>query len=162
MKNYLGMETLAKLNLKICKELESQLGNAPLEVPTVVYGVARGGIVPALFISHHFDIPLKIIHLSSYEGEKSCKIKVESPLPCISDLTGVENVIIADDIVDSGKTMKYVLDHFNFIKEFNDVHFNIITCTTIKSDNCKIPIDHYGDTNDSSWIVFPYEKGGIA
>ena len=56
------------------------------------------------------DTNLEFIRVSSYEGEKSTgeinfKLKMDEPV------TG-KNVIVVEDIIDTGRTLSYLLDYF--------------------------------------------------
>ncbi len=159
MHNFIKPSDFHKLNQTLCRSLEADLGSGKQDIKTVVYGVSRGGDVPALHISHHFDIPLKFIEISSYDGESQKDLKVLNNLPGVKDLTGVERVIIADDIVDTGATMDYIVRYLLAIQQACYLEFEIITAALVVSTKKRaIPIEHFGTTNTSGWVVFPYEK----
>ena len=89
-----------------------------------VYGVPRGGLIPAVYISYQLNIPLKTY------------------------LNLNENVLIVDDICDTGKTFSNIKkDSKGFLK----------FATLFKHKDCDFNVDFYVEENDK-WIVFPYEN----
>jgi uncharacterized protein len=103
---------------ELCEKLNSYNFQA-------VYGIPRGGLIPAVIISHQFNIPL-------ING-------TDAPLCCKYDC-----VLIVDDIIDSGETLKkYSFNCF-------------IIATLFKHCKCLIMPDVFVRTN-SNWIRFPYE-----
>lgn len=76
--------------------------------------VLKGGVIFATDIVRCFDFPVKMefIRLSSYgsDTETSGKIKVVDM--SLSDLNG-KNVLILEDILDSGLTAKFLVDYIN-------------------------------------------------
>ena len=77
-----------------------------------VISLLKGGFVFAADLVRKIDIPIRIgfITTSSYgnETETTGTVKIINDIK--EDLTGY-HVLIADDIADSGLTMKYVMEH---------------------------------------------------
>lgn len=96
-----------------------------------VQGVPRGGLVPAVIISHELGIPF----------DSHRYIPQTSP---------DEWVLVIDDIYDLGNTyMDYKL---------ND-HSIVFACVYRKSNLVdKTPDLYYKDLDPTKWIVFPYEN----
>jgi len=92
-----------------------------------IYGVPRGGMAVALILSHILDVKC----IETHELE----------------LYSVEDVLIVDDIMDSGETLKPYLNN----------GYDIMTI--YKRTNCKYKPKYYADENED-WIVFPYEVDG--
>lgn len=90
-----------------------------------LYGIPRGGTLLALMLSYQTGIPV------------------------IFDTKGVpkEDICIIDDIVDSGKTLKY------YIEDGYD------TITMFKHKDCEFEVTAYLSLSDM-WINFPYEVVG--
>jgi len=89
-----------------------------------IYGIPRGGLIPAVILSHLFDKPLLLKIKKTYDPSK---------------------ILIVDDIVDTGKTIKkYVKKGF------------LTTAIIININRCKVKPDFYpNETN--IWVKFPYE-----
>ena len=63
-----------------------------------VVGIARGGVIPAVILSHHLGIPFYCL-----EWSKERVVIFDASL----DLN--ENTLLVDDIVDTGKTMMEIV-----------------------------------------------------
>ncbi len=159
MTNYITPEQCDKLSQTLCEILEGDLGSGEQDVKTVVYAVCPGGLMPALHISNHFKIPLEFIEIATYPWVSPHKPQQINTLPSVADLNSVERVIIADGYVDTGKTMKSIVDYLNAIKESCDLDFEIITVAMLVSNKEQlVTIDHWAGNNSSGLVVFPYEK----
>lgn len=118
--------------------------------PEVLLGVARGGLT----LSHLMGQALNMRNVYSlnsihYEGE----IKLDSfNIFNIPDLTHVKKVLIIDDIVDSGETMREILKLLN--KKFPNTTFKLATLFYKKSA-CLAP-DYFVRYADK-WIDFFWE-----
>lgn len=116
-----------------------------------VVGVARGGLVPAVIISHLLDAPVHSIEVVSYKGDK----KIGSPRVYVEPVTGEilnqPTTLIVDDIYDSGETM----DTLQRIAPFA-----MKACLITKRDPVNIPynIITVDKCDPRWWIVFPWEQ----
>lgn len=131
--------------------------------PDVVVGVLRGGIIPAVHISHYFNIPLVPLEWSTRDAVVGKEIPSELNGYLFSD----SNILIVDDICDSGLTLKEIYD------ELKESYFNEkLTNTDLK--NVKSLVLHYNEGQDvftpdyyinvlnkakkNVWLVYPWEK----
>lgn len=95
-----------------------------------VYGIPRGGLVLAAWLSHKLYVPLLFA-------------------PC-------ENCIIIDDICDSGESlMHYVNQTSNHGKEKKNY---FITTMFYRDNQLGIKPDYYYRLRGDNWIVFPWEE----
>ncbi len=100
------------------------------EIPQFVTGVPRGGLIPAVLISHKFGIP--------YIGLEAAKT-----LP--GDLK--KKVLVVDDIADSGNTLAQIERH------------NFKTATLARRYSSSFfPFIVGEDIKDDHWLVFPWEN----
>ena len=100
------------------------------EKPQFVTGIPRGGLIPAVLISHKFDIP--------YIGLEAAKT-----LP--GDLK--KKVLVVDDIADSGNTLAQIQRH------------NFKTATLARRYSSSFfPFIVGEDIRDDHWLVFPWEN----
>jgi hypoxanthine phosphoribosyltransferase len=132
------------------------ISNKAQEKFDLVVGISRGGVIPALFMSHSWNIPLDVIVTSSYTKEnKQSKLKIGKPsYLCFSDVTKESKILIVDELVDSGKTMKAVVNLYKK-KGFK----NIRTCVLFYKENSKFDPDYFAASEEKdTWIKFPYEK----
>jgi len=97
-----------------------------------VYGPARGGVIPAVIISHAMN--------KNYLDEIG-----------FHNNFGNKKILIVDDIIDSADTMERLSKHCKIWKTH---HW---TASIFKHKNSPFTPDFYIKENND-WIVFPYEK----
>ena len=136
-------------------------GVTPWE-PDVIVSINRGGLVPGVYLSHALDIPHVPIHYQTRDADdtfaghdKSSWSMPYKPKSLNSDM----NVLLVDDINDSGKTFTDIMKHWER-SNLGDVPITkrIKTCALIERYNSTFTVDfspHPLDIDD--WIVFPWE-----
>ncbi len=121
--------------------------------------ITRGGLIPAGMLAYQLGIKdIVNIKISSYNDDDEQEIVEVQPLSKkdIKKLKRSNKVLIVDDILDSGNTLKeldlYLYDALkdNYIEY--DV-FNIVTKNKELSD-----YSIYNMTGDDRWVVFPWDK----
>jgi len=120
--------------------------------PDVIVAVARGGFVPARVISDIIGVDLILtIVAKAYKGiGRKSKVVIIQSFDC-KHIIG-KDVLVVDDIVDSGETMVKVLE---FIYKCSPRE--VRSATVYHKPWSKIVPDYYIKTV-KDWIVFPYEK----
>lgn len=93
-----------------------------------VYGLPRGGLIPAVLISHKMGLPL-----------------LSAPHP---------HCLIVDDICDSGESL---LHYFNNSSGDEKLPYTIVTMYYKPNKHGVTPDFYYREKPDNSWIVFPWE-----
>lgn len=119
----------------------------------IVICVLKGAVIFATDLTRELDMPVKMefIRLSSYGSGTSSSGKVNAVDIKLPDLNN-KNVLIIEDIVDTGLTAKFLID---FIK----VNFNVKTlkfCSLLdKKITRKVDIepDYYGFDVDDKFVV---------
>jgi hypoxanthine phosphoribosyltransferase len=143
---------------KRIQELAQQISRDYKDVDDlVVVGVLKGAFIFTADLVRAMGLPAQIefIKLSSYNNDKtesSGKVKaVDLSLP---KLTG-RNVLVVEDIVDSGRTAKFLLDLFN-----NDLSVKSVKIAALFDKPCRraeglkhIKPDYCGFTIDDHFIV---------
>ncbi len=105
--------------------------------PSVIIGLARGGLVPAVSLSHLTGKPLVVATYQTRDGGVREKIKIPN------------YALIVDDINDSGKTL------IEFTKG-TKTKFQTLTLFTKKSS--KYDVDYYSKVaEEDQWVQFPWE-----
>jgi len=96
------------------KEVAQKINDLYKGEEVVAVIVLKGSVMFAVDLVKHLNMPLKMefIRLSSYNGGTSTTGKVNAVNIDLPDLNG-KNVLIIEDIVDTGLTAKFLLD---FIK----------------------------------------------
>jgi hypoxanthine phosphoribosyltransferase len=149
MKQYISWEDIDHY----CYELAKQI-KAKSKGYDVIIGVARGGLIPAVILSHLLDISsVMCIGTSSY-SKNNIQQKLYNYQNIAPELLFEKRVLIADDLVDSGLTLDTIK---NYYKIFADI--TIDTAVLFKKDCTKFKPDFFvKDVKKETWIVFPYER----
>ena len=122
--------------------------------PEYIIGLSRGGNVPATIFSHLFNVPARILNVSFRDfPEQDDMDKFLS----WAHLTN-KNVLVVDDINDSGKTLQYVRNtHIPDDDSSNQFKF----ATLIHNCASNFTVDYFGTMIDKSqhdvWVTFPWE-----
>lgn len=114
----------------------------------VIIGLTRGGLIPAVRLSHIMDTPMLPFnpHLLSTGGEARGNVK----LP-ISPVVN-RRILIVDDISDTGKTFS------KCVKFFEKRGFKVTTAAIYINKLTTVYVPTY-TAHDSRkrWVVFPWE-----
>jgi xanthine phosphoribosyltransferase len=133
--------------------------------PDYIAGISRGGLLPAVMISHYFDIPMKPLQVSLRDGGE-----------CVSDLGMAEdafdgkNILVVDDINDQGNTLNWIMKDwpsgcFPYDERWehiwgSNVRFAVVVDNL--SSQCSIGMNYWGmevnKAENDVWIEFPYEE----
>jgi uncharacterized protein len=119
--------------------------------------IARGGLRVGDILSRIFDLPLAIIVAKSYDGDRGRgNLQISSQIAMTGDRLG-SNILLVDDLVDSGTTLKSVVAWL--IKE-HKIEPNAIKTAVIWYKACSIYIPDYYliFLPDNPWIHQPFEK----
>ena len=120
----------------------------------VIAAVARGGLIPGVYLSHYLNIPLYPIRWSTRDHAQCTTYgDIEEDL----QTTDIK-ILLLDDINDSGKTFAELHNDWNY----NPVKSRgLLKCASLFQRHSTIhPSDYYGRLiEDDSWIVFPWERG---
>lgn len=135
------VDILAKLSLEISRRYK----------PDLIVAIAKGGLVPARILLDYLGVDeVGFIEVKFY---KSVGVVMEKPfikamaIPPISD----KNVLVVDDVVDSGRTMQLVI---NILSTHNPK--SIKTASLFTKPWSTFTPDFYHSMIDE-WIVFPWE-----
>jgi len=99
--------------------------------PFYIYGVPRGGAIPAVWLSHKTGI--------DYYQLNSAQI---------SKTADLSHILIVDDICDSGETIKKLKENFPKCQ----------TATLYYKETAIDKPDIYGKVTGEEWLVFPWEN----
>lgn len=116
--------------------------------PKAIIGLARGGLVPAVIISHILKLKMFPVSYSSKAGNGEYR-EYNNHLPEIS----AETLLIVDDIIDSGHTMKEVVEHYK-----SRAHNVLVASLYYKAGAATLPNFCWQNIpKDAPWIIFPWE-----
>jgi hypoxanthine phosphoribosyltransferase len=122
--------------------------------PDFIVGIGRGGLVPAVFLSHATGIALLSVDHSSKVPTFGDEL-----LTKLADKTNMgEQLLIVDDINDSGKTLQYLKAAF---LDAGGVAANLRVAVLIDNIRSIETVDYRACTIDRKkeprWFVFPWE-----
>ena len=77
-----------------------------------IVGIARGGLIPATFLSYRLDIPMLALHWSTRDNPD--EELLDEVL--LAKLRTCKKILLVDDIVDSGLTIKQLKKKLKGVK----------------------------------------------
>jgi len=120
-------------------------------IPEIILSVNRGGCVPGVYLSHMINIPHKVVDVQLRDNESVPNLMVLDS--CINTLS---NILIIDDINDTGRTLQLVKNLFSdrtaiikYAVLVDNKSSNFVVDFAAKNIDKKV---------DNSWIVFPWEE----
>ncbi len=115
--------------------------------------VLKGAVMFATDLVKYLNMPLKMefIRLSSYNGGTTTSGKVNAVDISLPDLNG-KNVLIIEDIVDTGLTAKFLLDFINCNFHTKSTKFCSLLDKKIKRVT-EVEPDYYGFEVDDKFLV---------
>lgn len=154
--------------------------------PDYVVGITRGGLLPAVMISHYFNIPCNTLKVSLRDGnDHDC----ESNLWMAEDAFGYvdlesrsasgelrsldenrKNILIVDDINDTGATLNWIIKDWPSGCLPNDETWKSVWNNNVRfavvvdnlASQCDLKMDYVGKeinkVEEPQWVVFPYEN----
>jgi uncharacterized protein len=119
--------------------------------PDVILSIARGGLFVAGALGYALDV--KNLHVTNVEyytgGDQRLELPVMlPPVPSAVDLSGA-NVLIADDVADTGATLRLV-------KDFCSTHVAEVRCAVIYEKSRSTVKCEYVWRRTDLWINFPW------
>ena len=144
----------------ICKQISAGSWR-----PDYIVGLTRGGLLPAVMISHYFNIPMQSLDISLRDGGSTV-----SNLGMAEDAFDGKNILIVDDINDQGSTLNWIMKDWpsgcfptddRWEKVWgNNVRFAVVVDNL--SSQCSIGMNYWGmevnKAEEDVWIEFPYEE----
>jgi hypoxanthine phosphoribosyltransferase len=120
--------------------------------PDYIVGVKRGGLIPAIALSHRFNKPLIMM---------SCQLR-DSNNPSVKlyeldEISPDKKILIVDDICDSGDTMTKITQEL-ILKHL----VNVKNCALYYNTAQDFKLQYFARTIDRNfdnrWIMFPWEN----
>jgi hypoxanthine phosphoribosyltransferase len=137
MKLYISYDQV----IEQCKILATQLKE---QKPDLIVGIARGGLVPAVHLSHMLDLPMDTVLWQTRDGgfkEYNKRISEQIRLR--------KTVVFIDDINDTGTTFT----------KLNKFYGNALYVALLERPESAFKCDYAGQIlTDPSWCVFPWEE----
>ncbi|MGD0176377.1 MAG: phosphoribosyltransferase [Candidatus Bathyarchaeia archaeon] len=120
--------------------------------PDLIVGVSRGGWAPGRILSDLLENPHTAnIKIEFYVGIEKTGRKPVVTQPISEDISK-KNVLVVDDVADTGESLKLALDHV-----LEKGAGKSMTATVYYKPHSKFKPDFFADTT-SNWIIFPWER----
>ncbi len=136
------------------RDLAAQLAAQPDWAPDFIIGIGRGGLTPAVFLSHATGWPMLSVDYSS-----QVKDFADAPLIKLAARTrDGERLLFLDDINDSGRTITHLR---GALAAAGAVTGSVRFATLIDNVGSAERVDYRARTIDRAvtkdWFVFPWE-----
>ena len=137
--------------------------------PSHIISIARGGLRVGDILSRLFRVRSGYLGVECYEIAEKGKVsdRQQNEVIFSRDISSTtqdfgNNILIADDLVDSGKSLIFSLKFLAAYKPFKGKNINFKTAVLYKKPSSKISPDyvvHEMTTND--WLIFFYEENEL-
>lgn len=169
-----------QLVLNLCEQIKQ--GNWQ---PDYIVGIVRGGLIPAVYMSHYFDVPMHGLKVSLRHGTEDTESNLwmaedafgyitkenrGEQVSC-SDIEQRKNILIVDDINDTGATFNWIrndwqtscmgsvaYDIWNGIWGNNVRFAALVNNETSGFKDVNYSAKTVNKEKDPQWIVFPWEE----
>lgn len=108
-----------------------------------IVGIYRGSLPMAVHISNVFEVPMSIVGFQTRDGKDTEPYMIKTG-------KAPTQILVVDDIYDSGYTMKSVIQ---FLSHYSTDRIQGF-CLFGKENKLNVS---YANEHDGSWIVFPWE-----
>ncbi|MEM1879529.1 MAG: phosphoribosyltransferase family protein [Desulfurococcaceae archaeon] len=142
---YVSWKEIVEISVKLAHEISKRYK------PDVIVAVAKGGLVPARIMLDFLNVDeFGVVEVKFY---KSIGFTMDKPfirilaLPPIAD----KNVLVVDDVVDTGRTMQLVVNTLSSYRVKN-----VKTVALFLKPWSTFMPDYYYSTSED-WIIFPWE-----
>jgi xanthine phosphoribosyltransferase len=117
-----------------------------------VVGIVRGGAIPAVYLSHHLGIPMRTVSWSTFHSDQMR----ECAMDIAEDISEGKSILLVDDILDSGRTMKELLEDWGCDRD------KVGIAVLIYNKQQELKPDYFGTVIDREtqpeWVTFWWEK----
>ena len=144
-RKYFGKEDFIDSLNKIIEQIKNSNWS-----PNVIFSINRGGCIPGIYLSHQLNLKHKVIDIQLRDSTRPPDLKTIK-----ENIKEFDNILLVDDINDSGKTLKIIYD-------LNNPSKIIYNATLIYNQESKVKTHFYGKmikrSEDKNWYVFPWEE----
>ena len=148
-KHYYSWQDIETMCMSIVKQMYIQN-----YMPDYIVGITRGGNIPATILSNMLDIPCEAIKVSFRNDDRVYKGHL------LSQKIMDQNILIVDDINDTGATFKWIWNNWK-LEKLHKVKFASLT-ENLSSDfgNVDFHVHEVNKAEEDVWLVYPWENIG--
>lgn len=132
--------------------------------PNIIVGLSRGGLTTAVMLSHYFNASLVPLDVSLRDTLMGPESNVWLPEEAVKG----SNILIVDDINDSGATINWIKQDWESSVANDDMsalwgdRIRIATLFDNEASRAELDVDYSAETinksDDDVWLVFPWEN----
>lgn len=142
--------------------------------PDYIVGISRGGLLPATLISQYLNVPLFTLKVTLRDGiEDDCDHNSWMAEDAIGYENGEfsqlkRNILIVDDINDSGSTINWIKKDWKKSIIYNDlewesvwygnVRFAVVVNNSASNERVNYSSMEINKVENPCWIEFPWEN----
>lgn len=139
-------------------ELEQKILESNIKYDYVV-GIVRGGAIPAIQLSHRLGIPARMLHWQTRDGDENDHLMLRI---IAEDFLAGKNILLVDDIVDSGHTINEITCLVGQMLEAQDADINetnrFNTAALVTRTTAKHQPNFFHIKDPEGWVDFFWEK----
>lgn len=126
--------------------------------PTIILGVQRGGLVPAVVLSHLLGCRVSVIDIATTVSDEVGAQKNPPTIqhrPSRSAFAG-QDVLVVDDVAGTARTIELAVSYVRAARPSRARSLVYYENQDRVSGSARMPIDYVG-TSGRGWVVFPWE-----
>jgi uncharacterized protein len=130
--------------------------------PDYIVGLTRGGLVPGVLLSHLLNVPMHTLKVQLRDDDQDCEMNCWMP----EDVADGKNILIVDDINDTGDTLAWIRDDWrkSVFRGNMDYHWHkrvrvaVLVNNLASKESVDYSVDEINKALNDCWIVFPWEQ----
>ena len=134
--------------------------------PDYIVGITRGGLIPAVLLSHTTEIPLKTLCVQ-LESDGLDENTERNALMARDALKDNKKILIIDDINRGGDAIRWIMDDWQdavgMVGDYESEawHNSVRFASLIDNPNSQVSMDYCSSEIDldeeDAWVEFPWE-----
>ncbi|KQX20900.1 MULTISPECIES: phosphoribosyltransferase [unclassified Sphingomonas] len=122
--------------------------------PDFVIGVGRGGLIPAVFLSHATGVPMLSVDHSSHLPDFAAELLVK-----LAGMSQDNRLLFVDDINDTGSTITHIKKALHEAGgNIDNVRFATLIDNVVSAETVDYRFRMIDRTVNKDWFVFPWEQ----